>query len=53
MHGSSSMQLISFPLNQLCRQINASTDLGVNELLKLSITLPPVLKADSNATVET
>ena len=33
-------------------QTNASTVSGLNELLNWSITLPPTLKVDSEATVE-
>lgn len=32
------MQQVSFPLNQLCRQIKVSIDLGLNELLNESTT---------------
>jgi hypothetical protein len=38
--------------NQSCRQIRASAVSGVNRLRKLEITLRPLLKADSDATVE-
>ncbi|KAL4577477.1 hypothetical protein LXL04_013586 [Taraxacum kok-saghyz] len=39
-------------LIQSCAQIKASAVSGLRELLYLSITLPPVLNADSDATVE-
>ena len=39
--------------NQFCPQIRASTIFGVRELRNGSSTRPPVLKADSEATVET
>jgi len=38
-------------LNQFCAHINASTVFGANELRKGSNTRPPVLNADSEATV--
>ena len=43
--------LVDF-LSQSCEQIKDSTNWGVRELLKESSTLPPVLKADSEAMVE-
>ena len=39
--------------NQFCPQIKASTSFGVKEFRNGSSTRPPVLKADSEATVET
>ena len=39
--------------NQFCPQIRASTIFGVRELRNGSSTHPPVLKADSEAIVET
>ncbi|KAL4556336.1 hypothetical protein LXL04_038985 [Taraxacum kok-saghyz] len=39
-------------LIQSCAQIKASAVSGLRELIYLSITLPPVLNADSDATVE-
>ena len=38
--------------NQTLVQTNASTVFDLNELLNWSITLPPTLKVDSEATVE-
>jgi len=38
--------------NQSCKHINASTFFGVNRLLKSDIILLPILKADSDVTVD-
>ena len=38
--------------NQSCKHINASTFFGVNRLLKYDIILLPILKADSDVTVD-
>ena len=38
--------------NQSCKHINASTFFGVNRLLKSNIILLPILKADSDVTVD-
>ena len=51
MDSSTEMGLLDC-LSQSCEQIRASTSFGVKELLKLSRTRPPVLNADSEATVE-
>jgi hypothetical protein len=42
---------MGFDLNQFCEHSKALTVVGANELRKGSKTRPPVLKADSEATV--
>jgi hypothetical protein len=42
---------MGFDLNQFCAHTNASTVIGANELRKGSNTRPPVINADSEATV--
>jgi hypothetical protein len=42
---------MGFDLNQFCEHTKPSTVLGANELRKGSNTRPPVLKANSEATV--
>ena len=45
-------EIIPWPNNQSLRQITPSTMSGFKELRKASSTLPPLLNADSDATVD-